>query len=183
MTVGQKRRHLTGYGRDAASGRYIRAVHVVRANDHNHLSVAAFDPVGVDCSTPPQQSIAEVLASIEAHCRGLPAGQWAMGSGFVHVHVREQRNPTRQEVDEVTPHNPFFLRDTSCHAGYANTAALRSAGITAHAPQPWGGEFEKDRTVSRPARSGKQRSTGCTRRVPGDGDHRSRRHVGHHQGS
>jgi hypothetical protein len=114
-------------------------------DNHNHLSVAAFDPVGVDCSTPPRQSIAEVLASIEEYCRDLPAEQWVMGSGFFHVHVREQRNPTRQELDEVAPHNPFFLRDTSCHAGYANTAALRSAGITAHAPQPWGGEFEKDR--------------------------------------
>jgi hypothetical protein len=85
-----------------------------------------------------------VLASIEEYCKDLPPGQWVMGSGFFQAHVREQRNPTRQELDEVAPNNPFFLRDTSCHAGYANTRALELAGITAHAPQPWGGEFEKD---------------------------------------
>lgn len=113
-------------------------------DNHNHLSVAAFDPVGVDCSTPPRQTLGEVLQSIEDYCKDLPEGQWVMGSGFFHAHVREQRNPTRQELDEVAPRNPFFLRDTSCHAGYANTRALDLAGITAHAPQPWGGEFEKD---------------------------------------
>ncbi|WP_028935809.1 amidohydrolase [Pseudonocardia spinosispora] len=114
-------------------------------DNHNHLSVTAFDPLGVDCSTPPLQSIDEVLGAIDMHCRSLPRGQWVMGSGFFHTQVREQRNPTRQELDEVAPHNPFFLRDSSCHAGYANTEALTLAGITAHAPQPWGGEFEKDR--------------------------------------
>jgi predicted amidohydrolase YtcJ len=113
-------------------------------DNHNHLSVSAFDPVGVDCSTPPLAGIPEVLAAIEEHCKDLPSGQWVMGSGFFHGHVSEQRNPTRQELDEVAPHNPFFLRDTSCHAGYANTGALRLARITAHSPQPWGGEFEKD---------------------------------------
>lgn len=113
-------------------------------DNHNHLSVAAFDVVGVDCSTPPRQSLAEVFESIEEYCKELPEGQWVMGSGFFQAHVREQRNPTRQELDEVAPNNPFFLRDTSCHAGYANTRALELAGITAHAPQPWGGEFEKD---------------------------------------
>lgn len=113
-------------------------------DNHNHLSVAAFDPVGVDCSTPPRATLGEVFESIESYCKDLPPGQWVMGSGFFQAHVREQRNPTRQELDEVAPNNPFFLRDTSCHAGYANTRALDLAGITSHAPQPWGGEFEKD---------------------------------------
>lgn len=113
-------------------------------DNHNHLSVAAFDPVGVDCSTPPRSTLGEVLESIESYCKDLPEGQWVMGSGFFHAHVREQRNPTRQELDEVAPMNPFFLRDISCHAGYANSRALDLAGINAHAPQPWGGEFEKD---------------------------------------
>jgi predicted amidohydrolase YtcJ len=113
-------------------------------DSHNHLSLAAFDAVSVDCSTPPLHTLDDVLGAIEAHCRDLPPGQWVMGHGFIQFHVQEQRNPTRQELDEVAPDNPFFLRDASCHAGYANSLALKLAGITAHSPQPWGGEFEKD---------------------------------------
>jgi predicted amidohydrolase YtcJ len=65
--------------------------------------------------------------------------------GFHMLSVREQRNPTRYELDEVAPNNPFFLIDASCHAGFANSQALAEVGISAHTPQPWGGEIELDK--------------------------------------
>lgn len=111
---------------------------------HNHLSVAAFAPDSVDCSTPPLTSLDEVLEVIERHCRTVPPGQWVRGMNFHASHVREQRNPTRYELDEVAPNNPFFLIDASCHAGFANSAALEQVGISAHTPDPWGGEIERD---------------------------------------
>jgi predicted amidohydrolase YtcJ len=112
---------------------------------HNHLSIAAFIPDSVDCSTPPLSTLAEVLAAIGQHCKTVPAGQWVRGMNFHMTQIREQRNPTRYELDEVTPHNPFFLLDASCHAGYANSRALAAVGISAHTPQPWGGEIEFDK--------------------------------------
>ncbi|GGG61611.1 amidohydrolase [Kocuria dechangensis] len=111
---------------------------------HNHMSIAAFDPVSVDCSTPPMTTMDEVLTAIEAHCKNLPTGQWARGFGFHMTKISEMRNPTRYELDEVAPHNPFFLSDASCHAGFANSAALEAVGISACTPEPWGGEIERD---------------------------------------
>ncbi|NUR98529.1 MAG: amidohydrolase [Kribbellaceae bacterium] len=111
---------------------------------HNHLSIAAFAPDSVDCSTPPLASMDEVLDVIGRHCKSLPAGQWVRGMGFHASQIREQRNPTRYELDEVAPENPFFLLDASCHAGYANSSALDAVGIGPHSPQPWGGDIEKD---------------------------------------
>ncbi|MEU1520144.1 amidohydrolase [Streptomyces sp. NPDC005811] len=111
---------------------------------HNHLSVAAFAPDSVDCSTPPLTTLDEVLEVVEKHCKTLPPGQWVRGMGFHMSQIREQRNPTRHELDEAAPNNPFFLLDASCHAGYANSLALGEVGISAHSPQPWGGEIEKD---------------------------------------
>jgi predicted amidohydrolase YtcJ len=112
---------------------------------HNHMSVAAFEPASVDCSTPPLTTMDEVLTVIEAHCNNLPAGQWVRGFGFHMSKIKELRNPTRYELDEVSPNNPFFLIDVSCHAGYANSAALDAVGITPCTPDPWGGEIERDR--------------------------------------
>lgn len=112
---------------------------------HNHMSVAAFEPDSVNCWTPPLGSLAEVLGVIAEHCRTLPAGQWVRGFGFDASKISEHRPPTRYELDEVAPHNPFVLVDVSCHAAYANSAALDAVGITAHMPDPWGGVIEHDR--------------------------------------
>ncbi|OBJ45440.1 hypothetical protein A5630_13990 [Mycolicibacterium mucogenicum] len=111
---------------------------------HNHLSISAFAPVAVDCWTPPLETLAEVLASIHSACESLTPGQWVMGMGFHMSQVREGRNPTRHELDEAAPGNPFFLLDASCHAGYANTRGLDAVGISAHSPEPWGGLIERD---------------------------------------
>jgi len=111
---------------------------------HNHLSVAVFEPLYVDCSTPPLESIGEVLAAIETSAATAPPGQWMMGIGFNPIHVREQRSPNRHELDQVVKQSPFFLLDASGHAGSANSAALLAAGIDRHTPQPWGGEIERD---------------------------------------
>lgn len=112
---------------------------------HNHMSIAAFEPESVDCSTPPLSTLDEVLSAIEAHCKNLPAGQWVRGFGFHESKIRELRNPTRYELDEVAPDNPFFLLDASCHAGYSNSEGLQAVGITECMPDPWGGAIERDR--------------------------------------
>lgn len=111
---------------------------------HNHLSNAAFEPISVDCSTPPLDSIDAVLGAIESHCRTLPPGGWVRGFGFQGALIREQRNPTRGELDEVAPHHAFFLQESNVHAGYANSAALAAVGISACTPDPWGGHIERD---------------------------------------
>jgi predicted amidohydrolase YtcJ len=110
---------------------------------HNHMSVAAFEPVSVDCSSPLRSSLDDVLAAIEAHCKDLPPGQWVRGFGFNAAAFSEHRPPTRYELDEVAPQNPFLLVDLSCHAGYANTPALDATGISACTPDPWGGQIDR----------------------------------------
>ncbi|MCB1749369.1 MAG: amidohydrolase [Gammaproteobacteria bacterium] len=112
---------------------------------HNHLSIAAFAPECVDCSTPPKSTLAEVLEAIEQHCRSAPPGQWVRAMGFNLAHVREMRNPTRFELDEVAPDHPVFLIDASCHAGFVNSLALARVGIDEHTPDPAGGEIERDK--------------------------------------
>jgi predicted amidohydrolase YtcJ len=106
---------------------------------HNHLSLTAMEAVAVNCYTPPYTSLDEVLHAISQECRNLPPGQWARGVGFTAMAMVEKRNPTRQELDEAAPNNPFFLLDLTCNAGYANSLALTEVGITTHTPQPWGG--------------------------------------------
>jgi len=113
---------------------------------HNHLSLSAFEPVSVDCFTPPLSNLNDVLARIKKYADERPAGQWIRGVGFVPMMVAEGRPPSRWELDEIAPHNPVFLLDLTCNAAYVNSQALALAGISEHSPQPWGGMIVKDRT-------------------------------------
>jgi predicted amidohydrolase YtcJ len=111
---------------------------------HNHFAFATLEPVMVDCSTPPLESIAEVQEAIAAACARQPPGAWVRGWGYAKPRVAEGRNPTRQELDEAAPDNPFLLIDSSYHAGYANTLALEACRIDRHVPNPRGGVIERD---------------------------------------
>jgi predicted amidohydrolase YtcJ len=111
---------------------------------HNHLSLAAFSPDSVDCSTLPLASLDDLFEAIANHCAALPAGRWVRVIRFNPMQLREQRGPTRGELDDVAPRNPVFVIDVSCHAGWTNSLALAESDITGHTPQPWGGVIEKD---------------------------------------
>ena len=106
---------------------------------HNHLSVAAFEPLAVDCAG--MSDLASVLDAIASKTAQVIPGQWIRVVGFFVLHVAEQRGPTRGELDEAAPDNPVFVIDLSCHMGYANSMALSNVGIDAYTPQPWGGEI------------------------------------------
>ncbi len=113
-------------------------------DSHNHLSIAAFAPVALNCADPELVDIPSLLTAVEQRVTGLPPGQWVMGYGVFGALLVEGRNPTRFELDEVSPNNPVMLLDLSCHAAVANSSALARVGITSHTPQPWGGEIVKN---------------------------------------
>jgi hypothetical protein len=56
-----------------------------------------------------------------------------------------RRFPTAKILDTVTPQGPAHLKHKSGHASWANSQALRTAGITAETPDPPGGEIQRDR--------------------------------------
>jgi predicted amidohydrolase YtcJ len=111
---------------------------------HNHFCVASFEPRQIDCSTPPIESLAEILEMIHERAAVEPRGQWIRGWGFHWSRVKEQRNPTRQELDEASPNNPFILMDASYHGCFVNTLALEMSGIDRHSPPGKCGIIVKD---------------------------------------
>ena len=113
---------------------------------HNHFSFTTFQPVSVDCSVPPHVSINGVLDAISAAAKSVPPGQWIWGWGFSARAMEGNRLITRKQLDEVAPDNPVTIEDSSVHAAYANTAALRLAGIDRNTPDPDHGQILRDDT-------------------------------------
>ncbi len=72
------------------------------------------------------------------------AGAWVLGGRWDHESWPDRELPTHHLLSEATPDNPVWLRRVDGHAGFANAAALRMAGVTRTTPNPPGGEIIRD---------------------------------------
>lgn len=113
---------------------------------HNHIYGYSQMLHFVDCSTPPNQSIPDILIRLQEHAEQLPAGEWVNGFGYDDTSLEESRHITRAELDKVVPHHPVCVSHISGHLSVVNTAALRTAGIDETISDPAEGYFGRDRS-------------------------------------
>lgn len=90
------------------------------------------------------QSLDEALAKVKAHAAAHPDAKWITGGGWNQEIWKLGRFPTAKELDAVVPDRPVWLSRVDGHAGWANTAAMKLAGITKATPDPHGGRIEHD---------------------------------------
>lgn len=96
-------------------------------------------------------SLDAALKATAAYARANPV---AAGSDFAHAWLRGRgwnqevwklgRFPTAAELDSVVRERPVWLERVDGHAGWANSAALRLAGITSASADPVGGKIMRD---------------------------------------
>lgn len=72
-------------------------------------------------------SISEILDSLRRIRK--PPGEWVRVRGFDDSMVREQRYPTRWELDSALPNNPVIVKRIDGHSCVLNTLALQRVGI------------------------------------------------------
>jgi len=87
------------------------------------------------------QEAVELVAHAAARAR---PGEWIHGQGWDKNLWREDRFPTRGDLDPVTPSHPVVLSSKDGHLLWANSAALRAAGIDRRTPDPPGGAIVRD---------------------------------------
>jgi predicted amidohydrolase YtcJ len=109
---------------------------------HAHLmgyaaSLDRLDLVGTTSSA----DIADIVAAKAAE---LQPGEWITGRGWDQNDWEVKEFPTADMLDAAAPDNPVALTRIDGHASWANSAALRIAGITADTVNPDGGEIIRD---------------------------------------
>ena len=117
-------------------------------DSHMHPMIYGMDLLKVNCGSPPNKSIAEILKLIKAAADDKPPGEWINCSEYKHLLLEDQRTITRWDLDPVAPNNPVLL--PTIHALSLNTCALELAGITKDTPDPDGGNIEKDPDTGEP---------------------------------
>ena len=108
---------------------------------HSHPTSYGMHIFQPDLSKP--TTLAGIVQLVEAKVKQSRPGEWITNSRIWNeTKLAEKRNPTRFDLDPVSPNNPVFL--SRGHLGVANTAALKAVGVDRNTPDPAGGTFERD---------------------------------------
>jgi len=89
-------------------------------------------------------SFDEVVAKVRERAQRAAPGEWVIGRGWDQNRWPDKQFPTAAPLDAAIPDHPVWIRRVDGHAGVANTAAIRAAGVTAATPDPEGGRILRD---------------------------------------
>lgn len=118
-------------------------------DSHVQLMELGLSTLMLDLS--PARSLAEAQARIAAWAAAHPDKPWILGRGWNHDAWGLGRFPTAAEIDFVVKDRPVWLVDAEGDAGWANSAALAAAGVTAATKEPAGGRIERAAGTLKPA--------------------------------
>jgi len=90
------------------------------------------------------RTLDETLQMVSDYAAQYPDLAWIQGRGWNQVLWPENSFPTSADLDRAESERPVFLIRVDGHAGWANSAAMRIAGITRDTPDPDGGTIIKD---------------------------------------
>jgi predicted amidohydrolase YtcJ len=120
---------------------------------HSHFPGAGLTAVFADLASPPVGSvstIAELQARLEAQATHIGAGKWVVGVGYDDTLLRDQRHPTRADLDRVSTQQPVGIVHVSAHLAVVNSLGLERLGVTRASPDPPGGRIQRDPTTGEP---------------------------------
>ncbi len=89
------------------------------------------------------KTVDEIRDTIRVWAESHPERQWITGRGWYYQPFNGAM-PTRQMLDALVPDRPAYLIAYDGHTGWANSAALKAAGITRRTANPAGGVIVKD---------------------------------------
>ena len=108
---------------------------------HGHVMGLGMNALSLDLSDT--NSLEEAQARIRAYAAANPTPRWIVGRGWNQERWGLGRFPTSADLDAAVADRPVWLERVDGHAGWANTAALREANVTAETRAPAGGRIER----------------------------------------
>ena len=90
------------------------------------------------------------VSKVRERAQHTPKGKWVTGRGWNQSDWggpstgAQDVMPTAAHLDGATTEHPVFLNSRSGHSGWANSVALRLAGVDANTADPAGGEIVRD---------------------------------------
>jgi len=115
---------------------------------HNHAGgttlleeVLVGNPFEVEMVT-----IDSIIQKLKARAAETPPGYWVEGYFFDDTKVKDGRQLTIHDLDQVSKDQPVAVHHRGGHTSFYNSKAFEMADVNAQTPNPPGGTFDKDST-------------------------------------
>lgn len=140
-------------GSDDAVRSYIgpkTAVHDLRRrlmlpafqDSHIHPIMSGIDAGACDLNG--LNDVALYRSRIAQYATANPDVPWILGGGWSMAVFGPGASPSRKILDELVPDRPVYLSSADGHSGWANSVALKIAGISKNTPNPPDGIIDRD---------------------------------------
>jgi predicted amidohydrolase YtcJ len=113
---------------------------------HGHMVAGGMQAMSANLLAPPDGKVTDIPSLLQTlrdwtvtNKEVIAKTKLIIGFGYDPAMLKEQRHPTRDELDLVNTEYPIMLVHQSTHFGVANSKALEMAGITAASKDPAGG--------------------------------------------
>ncbi|WP_184002110.1 amidohydrolase [Stakelama sediminis] len=109
---------------------------------HGHVMELGLRKLSLDLSDT--TSLAEAQAKLATFADKNQGRPWILGGGWTQESWGMSNFPTAADLDKAVSERPVWLTRADGHAGWANSAALKAADITAKTSEPKGGRIIRD---------------------------------------
>ena len=115
---------------------------------HGHIFNAGLQALAANLLAAPDGDVVDI-AGLKARLNSWHNGKtsrklgWIIGFGYDDAQLKEQRHPTRDDLDAVSTDVPVLAIHQSGHLAAVNSKALQLAGITARSKDPQGGVIRR----------------------------------------
>ncbi len=124
---------------------------------HGHVFATGIQALSANLLPPPDGEGADI-ASLQRLLRDWAAKNqaatdkvgWIIGFGYDDSQLKEQRHPTRDELDQVSTTLPVVIVHQSGHLAVMNSKALEIAGYSAATKDPEGGVIRRRKDSQEP---------------------------------
>ncbi|HXG23062.1 MAG TPA: amidohydrolase, partial [Chthonomonadales bacterium] len=112
---------------------------------HMHILPYGLDLAQADLSPAAGvTNVPQLIAALRQWADSNPHSEWILGSRYDQNIFPGAAHPTRTDLDAAISDRPVYIVQTSKHAGVANSAALKLAGISRNTPDPKGGQIVRN---------------------------------------
>lgn len=112
------------------------------ADSHMHMYAYCQNQTSVNLESA--RSIGEMIDLMAQKAIDIPAGNWIKGVNFDQSKFKENRFPTRYDLDKISLEHPIVIKRCCLHAVVANSMALKLAGVVKGYDGGTGGIVEFD---------------------------------------
>lgn len=124
---------------------------------HGHAFMIGIQAMSANLLSPPDGKVTDISslqktlqAWSEQHADTQKSIGMIIGFGYDDAQLKEQRHPTREDLDAVSKEVPILIIHQSGHLGVMNSKALQAAGIQPGTANPEGGVIRREQDGKTP---------------------------------